>query len=256
MILGLPPAGRAAATPVSFYDGFETNRGWLAFEEIVGGNPCYGGGIGLVERTGEVALAGSYSLKVAANHARSRFSNHLIAHKPVADSPVSGVARMVVWARQEPAAPGSLGETGPEISIQSTKATSRPESPHITTVAGIQYLANPHDRPGTWRIWRDVGGTPTWVDLELREPIQRGVWYQLVLEADFATGQYLRFAISGAGVSRTFAVYGIPLGAENKGFSTEATELTLESENAWTNCGAAPPTTFTVNYDELVFSAA
>lgn len=77
-------------------------------------------------------------------------------------------------------------------------------------------------------VWQDQGGTPGWTQF-LTQPIQRGVWYLLVLEADFLTGRYYRFAIVGGGISRSIDLRNVRLGVENKGFLTEATEITLVS---------------------------
>lgn len=246
------PTRASAAT--RFVDGFEGVNSWKVFEEVVGGNPCYGTGIGDVRTATGAAVGGSRSLRVTANAAGSPKSNHLIAHKPVAASPIPGRAVYRVYARQEVAGAGRLGETGPEMSLQSTRRLST--GTFVTTVAGIQYLTNPYSPAnGTWAVWRDNGGTPGWQPM-LTQPIQRGTWYLLRLEADFATGRYIRFTIQGGGLTRSVSLGGVTLGSENKGFLTEATELTLESENAWSNCGQAAPTTFAVNYDNVVLSAS
>jgi hypothetical protein len=252
------PAGAYATQPAAlhaptfqFHDGFEANGNWQTFEEVVGGNPCYGTGIGQVTRSTQVALAGSHSLQVASNAAGSHLSNHLIAHNKISGSPLQGSATMIAWARQEAAGTGGLGETGPELSYQSTR--QQVPGTFITTVAGIQYLTNPASPlNGTWQVWRDSGGTPGWAPL-VTQPIQRGTWYQLILQADFTTGRYTRFTIMGGGVARSVDLSGVSLGSENKGFLTQATELTLEAEAAWSNCGLAAPTKFTVNYDEVTF---
>jgi hypothetical protein len=229
-----------------FRDGFESPGNWQTFEEVVGGSDCYGSGIGQVARTNEVALAGSSSLRVAANVAESLKSNHLIAHQPVFDTPASGKMTFIVWARQEPEGPGRQGETGPEISVQSTAADG------LTTIAGVQYLTNPHaPGHGTWQIWQDVGGRGGWSPL-FTQPIQRGVWYQLVLEADFTTGRYLRFTLTGPGAQKSLSLTQVRLGVDAKGFTTPATEVTLEAENLYNNCGTAGATSFRVHYDELL----
>lgn len=253
-VVGTLVAPTRASAATSYSDGFEGVNTWKGFEEVVGGNTCYGTGIGDVQTATGAGVGGSRSLRVTANAAGSPKSNHLIAHKPVAASPIPGRAVYRVYARQEAAGAGRLGETGPEISLQSTRRLST--GTFVTTVAGIQYLTNPFSPTnGTWAVWQDNGGRPGWQPM-LTQPIQRGTWYLLRLEADFATGRYVRFTIQGGGLTRSVNLSGATLGSENKGFLTEATELTLESENAWSNCGQAAPTTFAVNYDNVVFSAS
>lgn len=242
-----PAPSVASTTPsLAFYDGFETDKGWQKFEELVDPS-CYGQGIGEVKPTAGIARSGSSSLAVTANKALTGLSNHVIGYKTFPGRHVRGVATFVVWARQEPEAPGRLGETGPEISIQSTSAD------HTTTIAGIQHLTNPADtsRYGHWQVWRDNGGSPGWVKF-MDQPLRRGVWYQLVLQADWSTGRYIRFVLIGDGLTRVVDLSGIPLGFENKGFD-EAIVIALEGQNSWTNCGRAAPTTFTMNYDDVVF---
>ena len=149
-LAGIAVAEERAPGMVKFRDSFETDRGWTAFEENVGGNPCYGTGLGLVTRA-PLARRGRSSLAVTANAAGSAQSDHMIGHRKVLARRLDGSATLDVWARQEAEVPGSVGETGPEVSIQSTRRHA--ESAFVTTVAGVQYLANPASpQYGTWQI--------------------------------------------------------------------------------------------------------
>ena len=58
-----------------FGDGFEESPAtWTTFEEIVGGNPCYGSGIASVAQVTSPRRYGQGSLRVAANAGASTSS--------------------------------------------------------------------------------------------------------------------------------------------------------------------------------------
>src|SRR3954447_13085273 len=122
-----------------FSDGFETARSWQTFEEIVAGSACYGSEIGQVVPARDAARTGSYGLRVEANAAWSARSDHVVAHRRISGSPQRGRVVLSVWASQA-ATEGLEGETGPEISLQSTARS--PTGEYVTTIAGVQHLAN------------------------------------------------------------------------------------------------------------------
>ena len=245
--LSVQPAG---AQPFQFHDGFESAGSWQTFDEQVNASPCYGLG-GLVVPSPEVAHRGSQSLKVHANPAKSPLANHLIAYNMVSGSAASGPARYQAWVYQEPARPGSVGETGPEVSVQSTKSVG---NAFITSIAGVQYLANPADtdKYQMWNLWQQIDNIADWQPL-VKLPIERATWYLLTIEANFTTNKYTRFSLKGGSVDTTIDLSSFTLGSQDKKFTNEATVLTLEAENASNNCGAAAPTDFAMFYDDVAF---
>lgn len=233
-----------------FADDFETDKSWGIFEEIVGNNTtCYGSGIGSIQRSTDVAYNGMYSLRVWANQTLSTKSNHVIAGKEVSAQGQWGVWVYEVHAYIAPETAGK-GEVGPEFSIQNT----RQESVGIfkTSTAGIQYVANPASSSyGRWYVWEQTGmGVATW-QFAISQTLSAGKWYTLTVEADFSSNLYRKFSIQGDGINKLVDLPTKPIARESKGFAREAFIITVESENAWSNCGAVSPTNYKVYYDDV-----
>lgn len=225
------------APPTPFTDGFETDLGWVPFEEIVNGSPCYGSGIGLIDRSPLVSFCGQYNLRVWANERHSLKSNHLIATKKLSNSGRGGTWVYSVQAQIDPMT-ASTGQTGPEFSMQNTRLVAPNE--FRTSTAGIQYLPG----PGSWNIWRDG----TWEPF-LVQPLQPGISYTITVAANFDTNRYVRFSVRGVGIDRTLLLPDFGIAQERK-FNEEAFWLTLESENKFNDCGATGATDFKVYYDQ------
>ena len=236
-------------TPVLvFTDSFETETNWMSFEEIVGGNTCYGSGIGSVARSMDVAYEGSYSLLVWANQALSTKSNHVIGYKKYSDTGQTGILRYQIHAYIAPSTENS-GETGPEFSMQNTRQVAPNE--FRTSTAGIQYMANSSSpEADNWKVWREVApGIADWHTF-MNQPITAGVWYTLTLEANYINNRYNSFSIQGGGLDQMVDLSPYNIAAENK-FTEEAFVITLESENRWNNCGTAGVYEYKVYYDQV-----
>jgi hypothetical protein len=251
-VLGLAlfePAAAQSST-ILFSDGFETDQGWGMFEEIVGGNPCYGTGIGEVARSTDVAFSGAYSLRVWANKAGSLKSNHVIGQKQVFSTGQTGRLFYSVQAYIAPETANS-GETGPEFSMQNTRQIAPGQ--FRTTTAGIQYRANRFSPLyATWAVWAEVApGVANWVTFTQTAPLVAGAWYSMIVEADYTTNQYVRFAIFGPGVQLVQDLSSYHIAQEAK-FNQEAFWLTLEDENLFNNCGTAGSFNYKVYYDNAV----
>jgi hypothetical protein len=234
-----------------FTDGFETETNWMLFEEIVGGNTCYGSGIGSVARSMDVAYEGSYSLSVWANQTRSTKSNHLIGYKKYSDLGQMGILRYEIHSYIAPTTANS-GETGPEFSMQNTRQIAPGE--FRTSTAGIQYVANSSSSEAdNWKVWREVTpGVAGWHTF-MNQPLQAGVWYTLTVEADYNNNYYQSFSIQGGGLnlSTDLSTYRI---AEEGKFNEQAFVITLESENRWNNCGTAGVYDYQVYYDQVTLT--
>lgn len=228
-------------TPV-FTDSFETETNWQIFEEIVGGNSCYGSGIGSVGRSTAVAYEGAHSLLVWANQALSPKSNHVIGYKRIADAGQYGLWRYEFQAYIAPST-ANAGQTGPEFSMQNTRPTT-PNSA-TTAIAGIQYIANPYAETAHWRVW-DQGRWAPFITYTL----QAGQWYTLTLEANFSRNTYQSFSIQGANTYLWLDLSGFQITEEAKGFK-DSFVITLESENLWNNCGTAGNFEYKVYYDKI-----
>lgn len=235
-----PPVARSRPIPLPqsprfiprFTDNFETETNWLLFEEIVGGNSCYGSGVGSVARSTDVAYQGTHSLLVWANQAFSTKSNHLIGYKNYPNADQTDIWRYQVHAYIA-AGTANSGQTGPEFSLQNTRQTAPDQ--FKTSTAGIQYLANPFSSDvGNWQVWREVTpGIAGWHTF-MNQPIVAGKWYTLTLEADYIANRYNTFSIQGDGLDQTIDLSAYDIAAEDK-FTEEAFVITLESENLWNN---------------------
>jgi hypothetical protein len=243
-------AGVTAISPkLVFEDSFETDTNWMPFEEIVGGSPCYGTGIGSVMRSTDVAYDGSYSLLVWANQARSTKSNHVIGGKRYSDSGQTGIWRYEIHTYIAPNTK-DFGETGPEFSMQNTRYDTSVLT-YTTSTAGIQYIAN-SDSPGAdnWKVWREVApGIAGWHTF-MTQPLTAGVWYTLTLEANYINNRYNSFSIQSDSLSQTVDLSPYHIAAEDK-FTEEAFVITLEGENRWNNCGTAGVYDYKVYYDQV-----
>jgi hypothetical protein len=228
-------AGVARAQQVVFPDGFESApTTWTLFEEVVGGNACYGTGIGSVAQTTEQAHSGSGSLRVWANQAGSLESDHVIAQQHLSTSGVSGRYRYDVWSLVDPAAGDGLheGQTGPEISLQNTRQVG---ATFATTTGGVQYVANKWSGQGTWNVWTDTGsGAAGWVSFAT-QTLSPGVWYELALDVDYDANRYVSLAVTGGSVSLRVDLSSRVIVPESK-FTQTALWATLEGENAWSTC--------------------
>lgn len=232
------PASVPASDEIVFADSFDAPAGWTMFEEIVGGNACYGDGIG------EVALDGG-TLSVWANMAMSLKSNHVIGQLHVLAEGRTGRWRYALRAWIDPAT-ADTGETGPEFSLQNT----RPDDAGInrTRVAGIQYRTNVFSPERTWAIWTETG----W-QVFLTQPLAAGVWYDFVLDVDYTNDRYERLSILGPDVALDLDLSAFAIAGEIRNFAP-AFWITAEAENRWNNCGAAGPFECRVRYDDVVLS--
>ena len=177
-----------ASAPV-FVDSFETETNWQTFEEIVGENPCYGSGIGSAARSADVSYEGLYSLLAWSNQAVSTKSNHVIGYKRYSDFGQRGIWRYEVHAYISPTT-ANTGQTGPEFSIQNTRSTA--PNNFTTSIAGIQYIANPYWETAQWKVW-DNGNWTTF----MTHTLQPGLWYTMTLEVDFDNNTYRSFSLQG-----------------------------------------------------------
>ena len=228
---------------IIFEDGFETETDWQLFEEIVGGNTCYGSGIGTVTRSMDVAYEGEYSLLVWANQVLSPKSNHVIGYKNITGTGLSGILRYQIHTYISPETVDE-GQTGPEFSMQNTRNTG---TSNTTAIAGVQYVANPYWETGYWKIW-DEG---SWANfITMTQPLLAGTWYTLTLEANYLNNQYQSFAIQGGGLDINMDVSTYSIAEEVRGFD-EAFVITLEGENLWNNCGTTGNFDHKVYYDKV-----
>lgn len=225
-----------------FEDSFETESNWQMFEEIVDGSPCYGSGIGSVTRSTDVAHDGLYSLLVWSNQALSPKSNHVIGYKLYSDFGQQGIWRYEVHAYISPTTV-STGQTGPEFSMQNTRLTAT--NSFSTSIAGIQYIANPYWETAQWKVWDNGSWTPF-----VTHTLQPGLWYTLTLEANFSNNTYKSFSVQGADSDLLVDLSSYHIAEESRGFG-EAFVITLESENLWNNCGTAGNFEYKVYYDKL-----
>ena len=228
---------------IIFEDGFETETNWQMYEEIVGGSPCYGSGIGSVARSMDVAYEGDYSLLVWANEALSPKSNHVIGYKNVAEHGLNSILRYQVHAYISSETVDE-GQTGPEFSMQNTRNTG---TGNTTAIAGVQYIGNLYSETGYWKIW-DQGSWTTFISMT--QPLQASTWYTLTLEANFLIDQYQSFSIQGGGFDENIDVSAYSIAEEARDFD-ESFVITLESENLWNNCGTAGNFDYKVNYDNV-----
>ena len=244
------PGSAQSGPPFRFRDNFETEQGWGMFEEIVGGSPCYGEGIGEVARSSDAAAEGAHSLRVWANSALSSKSNHVIAQKKVAESGLTGRFRYQLYAYRAPET-AATGETGPEFSMQNTREISPGQ--FRTATAGIQLRTNPFSPlNNTWAIWAEVApGQADWQTFLTTDALRPGEWYYMAVEADYTTNRYVRFWLRGPGIhlSRDISAYKI---AQEEKFTEQAFWLTLESENLYNNCGTAGNSHYKVYYDDVL----
>ena len=242
-----------------FADDFETiPTSWGKFEEIVGGNACYRGGIGSVDA---VAVAGprrgsTQSLRVLANAAASTYSNHVIAQKRLSPGAFTDrLLRYETWVMVDARAGDGIheGQTGPEVSLQNTRLRA---AGYCTATAGIQYIANKWAGQGSWQVWTGAaGGTvAAWTTLAI--PPYRlvpGAWYRLVLEVDYQSNTYRQLTVTAAGqpqLNVDLTAYAV---VDEIKFTEAAFWVTLESENAWSTCGGAYQ--YGVYYDDLRLDA-
>lgn len=232
---------RSLSPNLMYSDNFETETNWQIFEEIVGGNTCYGDGIGSVARSMDVAYEGDYSLLVWANEALSEKSNHVIGYKNISEEGLTGVIRYQIQT-YIPSETALQGQTGPEFSMQNTRFTGATTT---TAIAGVQYIANPYWKTGYWKIW-DEG---TWTTF-LTTTLSADTWYTLTLEANYLNNQYGTFSIQGGDIDLTEDLSSYQIAEEPRGF-TEAFVITLESENIWNNCGTAGNFDYKIYYDQV-----
>ncbi len=220
-----------------FSDNFETAQTWTIFEEIVSGNACYGDNIGEVIRSTDIAQAGTNGLRVWSNKNASTKSNHVIAaHTISTTAGLTGRARYGLWAYN--ATPIGLTQSGPEMSVQSTRTVG---STNLTFIAGIQYIGNQWvgDK---WNVWHNG----TWETIKTSEfgaTLAPNTWYYLELEFDMTTNAYISFKVQGGGLNENLnlnaafmnAPTGFQIGGEARSW-TPSLFVTAESENLWTNC--------------------
>jgi beta-glucanase (GH16 family) len=222
---------------ILFSDNFETPQSWTIFEELVSGNACYGGNIGEVARSSDVAYGGSNALRVWANKNGSTKSNHVIAAHHISNTNgITGRLRYGMWAYS--ATNLGLTQSGPELSVQSTRTVG---AQNLTYIAGIQYIGNQWITD-KWNIWHEG----TWKAIkfsELGTTLTANTWYYLELEFDMTTNSYISFKIQGGGLNTTLdlkqafqnAPSGFKIGGEARNW-TPSYFVTTESENLWSTC--------------------
>ncbi|NUO81890.1 hypothetical protein HUU05_17600 [candidate division KSB1 bacterium] len=161
------PFASSASDSIFFQDDFEQpDTNWRMFEELH--SPCHGEKLGSIQRVTEFAGSGAFSLRVWANKQNSDSSNHVNAHYRVYPQSVTG--RYVYCIEAYIPTDVENGHTGPEFSVQNTRATSALDS---TFTAGLQYIGNPQDGMGTrWNIWHEADWVPF-----LKDSLAKGQWY-------------------------------------------------------------------------------
>lgn len=205
------------------------------FEELVGSNACYADQLGRVE-THEGGL------RVWANAAGGSSSNHVIGARRAFARGQTGVWEYAVSVQLPAETAVTRGQTGPEFSVQSTREIA--PGTYRTHIAGIQYRRRPEDwTRWEWAVWDDA----RWVSF-LDQPLQGNTWYRMVMRADLTTNRYVRFDLSGGGLSVSTDLSQHRIRPEEK-FGEEALWITLESENLWSNCQAVY--TFPLLYDDV-----
>lgn len=247
LVLGAATADAGAGNNLEFNDNFEADNSWSLFEEIVGGNSCYGAGIGQVIRSTDVARTGEYSLLVWPNAAGSLKSNHLIANRRLNATGLSGKVRFETYAYIDPAS-ATTSQTGPEFSMQNTRQVS--SGVFRTSTAGIQYVASPY-ASRDWQIWAEQSpGVAGWQQFHT-QALTPGIWYRLALVADFDANRYIRLVIDGSDVSQELDLSAYAIAQEPK-FNEAAFWITLEGENLWNNCGDAGAFSSKIYYDHVM----
>ncbi len=233
---------------VIFQDGFELpDSNWWLDEELVD-TTWYRKDIGEIMRVNENPCHGSYSFRVWANKQRSLYSNHVNGHYRVLPNSTTG--RFIYSVDAYIPMTSDTGQSGPEFSVQNTRATSAMDS---TFTAGVQYIGNPEDRIGTrWEIWHNAD----WVTL-FKDSLAKGQWYRFELEFDYDSNRYLRFSIRGNNCDTTLDLTrstpqvpeGFRISGERNPTFEQALEVTLEAENLFTECKRA--TQYRVYYDNV-----
>ena len=256
-----------ASEQLLFRDAFDAPAlAWNVCEEIVGtgcsvcggtnscpAKSCYGSGLASVELAN-----GSLRITAGRDHASpARQSDHVIAGHKLSESALDGS----VWYRVKAtisANTATTGQTGPEISIQSTDAS------HHTLTAGVQYLANVFDRSGHWNLWSAGGWHDLTTALKLDPtPLVADTTYEIALGVNCATHAYVGFRVGMLNGSNSFDLSQQQLNAyaiapEAKGFDP-ATVITLEAENRHNGCNVSTRPTgdgmsyvYAVSYDDVV----
>jgi hypothetical protein len=240
------PRAQTATAP-SFHDDFEADRNWFLFEEVVGGNTCYGTNLGTEARTTDRFLSPTHSLRLWANQSGQFRSNHVSAVHRVAYAGRTGKWRYQVSAFIDPAT--AIYQSGPEFSAQNTR--NAPSGLFLTYTGAVQYQASPYlPDHGSWRVWGEVApGQAAWLPLGY-VPLATGQWYTLTLDIDFDTNRYLRFTVQGSGVSQVFDLTDIRIAGQNM-FSEETFDITVEGENLWNNCGTDTVWESKLYYDDI-----
>ena len=250
----LPGASNQTATEVvkvvrdgSFKDGFETDKGWGLFEEIVTPD-CYVAGIGEVSRSRVVSQRGDFSLLVHANKQYTSKSNHLLANKRLANHGRGGRWAYCASAYISPET-ADTGQVGPEFSMQNTRLVG---TQFLTTIAGLQYRANPFLSPpekNSLAIWVEVSlGRAQWLQVA-NEILQPATWYRFCLEADFDQNRYVQLSLRGGGLDRQIDLSEHRIAEETR-WSEEAFWLTLEAQNLW-SCQYPGVYEYKVFYDNV-----
>lgn len=233
---------------LKFEDSFETDKGWILFEEIVDNSSCYGEGIAEITLSTDFAYGGNKSLLVFSNKESSSKSNHVLASYQFANTGQDGtwVYEFYVFIAPETA---TTGQTGPEFSLQNTRQDS--SGNFLTSIAGIQYQSNDSSSSGyTWSIWTEKNsGEAGWTAF-LNQPLQSGIWYFFSLEMDYNNNSYGNFVIYGDDVNVSIDLSEYIIAQESK-FTEEAFWLTLEAENRWNNCGEKENYSYKIYYDEI-----
>jgi hypothetical protein len=250
---GAPPApgppGAPGVKPPLFQDGFESGLTDWTLVEVLSGQPsCVATETGEVALSSGVAFNGVNCLRVHANRQRSELANHVAGRRRISWSGLTGRwrSRVLAWVPHETAATGQLG---PQVGMLNAH---RLDAGGIATVtAAIRYQASPFASPaGAWEAWcAGSGGNAAWIAV-MTQPLQSGVWYELVLDADFDAGSYTRFELRGPGLERTADLTGRRLVPEALG-AEEGFWLSLEAQSLWSNCGTAGRFDYIVLHDDV-----
>jgi hypothetical protein len=222
-------------TDTLFSEDFESNGTWGIFEELVGGNPCYGDSLGQVMISADYAYGGSHGLRIWSNKDLQSKSNHVIGQLNISNDGMHGLFSLSCYAFIPPET--DTAQVGPEFSMQSTRNNS---GTNLTFTAGIQYVQSPWGF-AKWNIWHNA----QWQQLDtsiFNFHLIKNTWYGLQLHF-INDSAYLSFSVKGEGIDTTVdlsqpfagAPAGFKITGEDKGFMP-STMITLEAENLWTHC--------------------
>lgn len=243
-------------------DHFVSADAWQRFEEPV--NAC-----ATHASIASVSATSDQRLSVFANAAAAPHASHVIAQRRLLAAGPTGRWRIAVSVHVD-AATLPLTQTGPELSLQSTRASTQgAEVRWRTHVAGLQYVGNRWSQASgrAWMLWTAVstGSAPeseqaSWVDLPTSIRLDRDGWYRLELELDYDTNRYVALTVRHEADAEAAHVdlSSWPIAREVK-FTEPALWATLEAESLYDCAADAAPGSETRStwqhealYDDLV----